>query len=97
MAKPAIIDKNEIDFSNPQPINQLKFSDARSTEVNNGLDNLQFSNEIKKEEPSEKAEIKRISMANNGEMEDDVQARYEALMKSGATAISSDMLFGREE
>ena len=98
MAKPAIIDKNEIDFSNPQPINQLKFSDARSTEVvNNGLDNLQFSNEVKKEEPSEKAETKRISMANNGEMEDDVQARYDALMKSGATAISSDMLFGREE
>jgi len=30
-------------------------------------------------------------------MEDDVQARYEALVKSGATAISSDMLFGREE
>ena len=30
-------------------------------------------------------------------MEDDVQARYEQLVKSGATAISSDMLFGREE
>lgn len=30
-------------------------------------------------------------------LDDDVQARYEQLMKSGATAISSDMLFGREE
>ena len=27
---------------------------------------------------------------------DDVQARYEALMKSNVTAISSDMMFGRE-
>ena len=26
----------------------------------------------------------------------DVQARYDNLVKSGATAISSDMLFGRE-
>ena len=29
--------------------------------------------------------------------DDDVQARYEALVKSGATAISSDMMFGTEE
>lgn len=29
--------------------------------------------------------------------DDDVQARYEALVKSGATAISSDMMFGNEE
>lgn len=27
----------------------------------------------------------------------DVQAKYEQLVKSGATAISSDMLFGEEE
>jgi len=32
---------------------------------------LQFPNE-KKQEASEKAEIKRVSMANNGEMEEDV-------------------------
>lgn len=30
-------------------------------------------------------------------LDDDVQARYDLLVKSGATAISSDMLFGREE
>ena len=30
-------------------------------------------------------------------LDDDVQARYDQLVKSGATAISSDMLFGREE
>jgi hypothetical protein len=29
--------------------------------------------------------------------DDDVQARYEALVKSGATAIGSEMLFGEEE
>jgi len=31
------------------------------------------------------------------EVEDDVQARYEQLVKSGATAISSDMLFGDDK
>ena len=29
--------------------------------------------------------------------DDDVQKRYEALVKSGATAIGSEMLFGEEE
>jgi hypothetical protein len=29
--------------------------------------------------------------------DDDVQARYEALVKSGATAIGSEMLFGQDE
>ena len=38
----------------------------------------------------------QISAGSAGEA-DDVQARYEQLVKSGATAISSDMLFGREE
>lgn len=33
----------------------------------------------------------------NENQDDDVQARYEQLCKSGVTAISSDMLFGREE
>jgi hypothetical protein len=36
------------------------------------------------------------SGASAGASDDDVQARYEALVKSGATAISSDMLFGEE-
>jgi|TARA_B110000305_G_C19420005_1_gene630331 hypothetical protein len=42
VAKAVIIDKNEIDFSNPKPLNQLKFSDARSTgiEINNNDMNL---------------------------------------------------------
>lgn len=38
-----------------------------------------------------------ISSKSKGLEDDDVQARYEALVKSGATAISSDMLFGEEE
>jgi hypothetical protein len=29
--------------------------------------------------------------------DDDVQKRYEALVKSGATAIGSEMLFGQDE
>lgn len=40
---------------------------------------------------------KNASASQGGDQEDDVQARYEQLVKSGATAISSDMLFGREE
>lgn len=40
---------------------------------------------------------KNTSASQQGDPEDDVQARYEQLVKSGATAISSDMLFGREE
>lgn len=35
-----------------------------------------------------------INLKNNEDL--DVQARYEQLVKSGATAISSDMLFGRD-
>lgn len=35
--------------------------------------------------------------SENKEDDMDVQARYEQLVKSGATAISSDMLFGKEE
>ena len=31
------------------------------------------------------------------EEEESVQSRYEQLVKSGATAISSDMMFGKEE
>jgi len=38
-----------------------------------------------------------LPKASNDKPEDDVQARYEQLVKSGATAISSDMMFGREE
>ena len=42
----------------------------------------------------EKAPIKLFEQKSAEDM--DVQARYDQLVKSGATAISSDMLFGRE-
>ena len=37
------------------------------------------------------------SIQKRADSGDDVQARYDALVKSGVTAISSDMLFGEEE
>lgn len=40
---------------------------------------------------------KMTTTSQGAVLEDDVQARYDNLMKSNATAISSDMLFGREE
>lgn len=46
---------------------------------------------------SETTGAKKASSSQGGAADDDVQARYEQLVKSGATAISSDMLFGREE
>jgi hypothetical protein len=47
------------------------------------------------EEESRKIEsIPKKSTSQTNISDDDVQARYEKLVKSGATAISSEMLFG---
>jgi len=50
-----------------------------------------------KKEDKEPATAPKVKTAGSAGEADDVQARYEQLVKSGATAISSDMLFGREE
>lgn len=46
---------------------------------------------------SEKASSQKGSqIAQKSINEEDVQAKYDQLIKSGATAISSDMLFGEQ-
>ena len=60
-----------------------------------------FDNKKESSQPLELNEDKpkpKVTTSSQGaNLDDDVQARYEQLVKSGATAISSDMLFGREE
>lgn len=84
----------KIEISKPKESTEQK-------EATNQFDASSWSFDAKKEEGvagvSKPGGAKNASTSQGGALEDDVQARYDQLVKSGATAISSDMLFGREE
>ena len=83
--------KPEVQISKPKETTQAP--------EQNSYDASAWLTDAKKEENAfgGTAGKKATSSQGAGALEDDVQARYDLLVKSGATAISSDMLFGREE
>ena len=83
--------KVEIKQEQPTSQTQNKF-DTGSWSFDNKKETSQPL-ELNDEQPKPKV----TTSSQGANLEDDVQARYDQLVKSGATAISSDMLFGREE
>jgi hypothetical protein len=65
---------------------------------------IKFGNNVPIEEEKPKSNLEDYNSKKqtytsklSSNTDDDVQKRYEALVKSGATAIGSEMLFGQDE
>ena len=87
--KVEVAKQEESGAQNSKKFDTASWSFDTKKDIAQPVDNLK--NEDKQTKP-------KVTTSSQGAiLEDDVQARYEQLVKSGATAISSDMLFGREE
>lgn len=95
--------KLDINFDNDDFFNQFDPVNIAKQQEEAQREKERKQKEKEKKQKQMQAESEKASSQKGSQIaqqssnnEEDVQAKYEQLMKSGATAISSDMLFGEQ-